>query len=104
MLAEMEAKKMPFTRIKRIKGREYRYEITSYRDPDTGRVRQHSRYLGKVEPPPEPPSAYRYRDRILYQGRAGYYLGEVSGDPDLIYCKFDDGSWGTPPRLEVWRW
>lgn len=97
---------MPFTRIKTIKGKPYRYEITTYRDPDTGKVRQKSRYLGKVgRSEGECESGeWKYRDRILYQGKPGRYLGEVSADPDLLYCKFDDGTWGTPPRSQVSRY
>lgn len=94
-----------FTRIKTIKGKPYRYEITTYRDPDTGKVRQKSRYLGKVEGEESGVSRqYGYKDRILYQGKPGRYLGEVSDRPELLYCEFDDGTWGTPPRSEVSRY
>jgi len=37
----------PFTRIKKIKGKEYLYEITPYQDPITGNWKQKTRYLGK---------------------------------------------------------
>ncbi len=37
----------PFTRVKTIKGQEYLYEVTPYYDPETKKVRQKSRYLGK---------------------------------------------------------
>lgn len=37
----------PFTRIKKIKGQEYLYEITPYYDPKTKTVKQKSKYLGK---------------------------------------------------------
>ncbi|NLV27065.1 MAG: hypothetical protein GXY48_07860 [Methanomicrobiales archaeon] len=37
----------PFTRIKKIKGNEYLYEITPYLDESTGKWKQKSRYLGK---------------------------------------------------------
>ncbi len=36
-----------FTRIKKIKGKEYIYEITPYYDPETKTVKQRSKYLGK---------------------------------------------------------
>ncbi len=36
-----------FTRIKKIKGKEYIYEITPYYDPETKTVKQKSKYLGK---------------------------------------------------------
>jgi transposase, IS4 family len=39
---------MAFTRIKTINGNQYRYEISTYRDPNTGKVKHRSRYLGKV--------------------------------------------------------
>jgi AcrR family transcriptional regulator len=34
--------------VKTIKGREYRYRVESYRDPETGRVRNRWTYLGKA--------------------------------------------------------
>ena len=37
----------PFIRSKSIKGNEYLYEITPYYDPEKGKWRQKSRYLGK---------------------------------------------------------
>jgi hypothetical protein len=37
-----------FTRVKKINGISYLYEITPYYDPETKRNRQHSRYLGKL--------------------------------------------------------
>jgi hypothetical protein len=37
----------PFTRVKKIKGKEYLYEITPFQDPVTGKWRQKTRYLGK---------------------------------------------------------
>ena len=39
----------PFTRIKKIHGYEYAYEITPYYDKESKRIRQHSKYLGKYE-------------------------------------------------------
>ncbi len=36
-----------FTRIKKIKGKEYLYEITPYYDPETKTIRHKSKYLGK---------------------------------------------------------
>lgn len=39
---------MAYEVTKRIKGREYRYRVEGYRDPETGRTRTHWRYLGKV--------------------------------------------------------
>ena len=36
-----------FTRIKLIKGQEYLYEVTPYYDPETGKWRQKTKYLGK---------------------------------------------------------
>ena len=36
-----------FTRIKKIKGKEYIYEITPYYDPETKTIKQRSKYLGK---------------------------------------------------------
>jgi len=36
-----------FVRVKKIKGREYLYEVENYRDPRTGKVKQRViRYLG----------------------------------------------------------
>ncbi len=37
----------PFIRTKVIKGKEYLYEVTPYYDPETGKWRQKTRYLGK---------------------------------------------------------
>jgi len=37
----------PFVRIKKISGIEYLYEVTPYKDPETGKVRQKTKYLGK---------------------------------------------------------
>lgn len=105
----LPASAMPFTRIKKIKGREYRYEITTYREPDTGKVRQKSRYLGKVEPQPEPEPPVslshpilKYGDRVLYQRREGIKLGGVFGCPDLLYCKFGE-DYETVPAADVIR-
>jgi AcrR family transcriptional regulator len=39
---------MPYEVIKKIGGRAYRYSVESYRDPDTGRVRNRWTYIGKV--------------------------------------------------------
>ena len=36
-----------FTRIKKIHGLDYLYEITPYYDPETKKIKQRSRYLGK---------------------------------------------------------
>jgi len=36
-----------FNRIKKIKGKEYIYEITPYYDPETKTIKQRSKYLGK---------------------------------------------------------
>ena len=36
----------PFTRVKVIKGHEYLYEVTPYRD-EKNKLRQKTRYLGK---------------------------------------------------------
>jgi len=36
-----------FTRVKKINGIEYIYEITPYYDPATKKTRHHSKYLGK---------------------------------------------------------
>jgi transposase len=38
----------PFTRVKVIKGIEYLYEITPYYDPVQKKIRQKSKYLGKL--------------------------------------------------------
>lgn len=38
----------PFTRVKVIKGNEYLYEITPYYDPVEKKIRQKSKYLGKL--------------------------------------------------------
>ncbi|WP_319579900.1 hypothetical protein [uncultured Methanospirillum sp.] len=37
----------PFVRTKVIKGKEYLYEVTPYYDPETGKWRQKTKYLGK---------------------------------------------------------
>jgi transposase len=37
----------PFTRVKKIHGNEYLYEITPYYDPEKKSIRQKSKYLGK---------------------------------------------------------
>ena len=39
---------MPYEVVKRIGSRAYRYSVESYRDPETGRVRNRWTYLGKV--------------------------------------------------------
>jgi AcrR family transcriptional regulator len=38
---------MAYEVVKTIRGRDYRYMVESYRDPETGRVRNRWRYLGK---------------------------------------------------------
>jgi AcrR family transcriptional regulator len=47
---------MSYEVIKTIRGRRYRYEVESYRDPETGKVRNKWRYAGKAEggAPPKP--------------------------------------------------
>ena len=39
---------MSYEVVKRIRGRDYRYLVESYRDPETGKVRNAWRYLGKA--------------------------------------------------------
>ena len=43
----------PFTRSKTVNGHQYVYQITPYRDPVTGKIRQHSTYLGKPTDNPD---------------------------------------------------
>jgi AcrR family transcriptional regulator len=47
---------MSYEVIKTIRGRKYRYEVSSYRDPETGKVRNKWQYAGKAEgdAPPKP--------------------------------------------------
>ncbi len=41
---------MAFIRTKKVKGKEYRYLVESYRDGETGKIRQRTlEYLGAVE-------------------------------------------------------
>jgi AcrR family transcriptional regulator len=40
---------MAYEVIKTIRGRDYRYAVESYRDPETGKVRNKWRYVGKAE-------------------------------------------------------
>ncbi len=39
---------MAYEVVKTIRGRDYRYEVESYRDPQTGKVRNKWRYLGRA--------------------------------------------------------
>jgi AcrR family transcriptional regulator len=39
---------MSYEVVKTIRGRDYRYMVESYRDPETGRVRNRWRYLGRA--------------------------------------------------------
>lgn len=56
--------------IKSVRGRSYRYEVQSYRDAETGKVRGRWKYLGRVAPgtgrtvPSSPPVAPT-RERLL---------------------------------------
>lgn len=43
----------PFHRSKTVNGHQYIYQITPYRDPVTGKIRQHSTYLGKPTDNPD---------------------------------------------------
>jgi AcrR family transcriptional regulator len=52
---------MSYEVIKTIRGRKYRYEVESYRDPETGKVRNKWRYAGKAEGG-APPKARRRAD------------------------------------------
>jgi AcrR family transcriptional regulator len=62
---------MPYEVVKRISGRAYRYQVESYRDPDTGRVRNRWTYLGKVvdgetdRPPVRRKAPAETRQRII---------------------------------------
>ncbi|MHB8146822.1 MAG: TetR/AcrR family transcriptional regulator [Vulcanimicrobiaceae bacterium] len=40
---------MAYDVVKTIRGRDYRYSVESYRDPQTGKVRNKWRYLGKAQ-------------------------------------------------------
>ena len=44
----------PFERTKEINGHNYVYEISQYRDPISGKIKQHSKYLGKPDPQGKP--------------------------------------------------
>lgn len=44
----------PFERTKEINGHDYVYEISQYRDPISGKIKQHSKYLGKPDPHGKP--------------------------------------------------
>lgn len=45
---------MSYEVLKTIRGRDYRYMVESYRDPQTGKVRNKWRYLGKAHGPAPP--------------------------------------------------
>ncbi len=56
--------------IKSVGGRQYRYEVESYRDPESGKVRGRWKYLGRVAgpgrvTPPGPHRAAETRERLL---------------------------------------
>jgi len=62
---------MPYEVVKRIGSRAYRYSVESYRDPETGRVRNKWTYLGKVvdgeveRPPVRRKAPEETRQRII---------------------------------------
>lgn len=66
-----------FTRIKKIGGNEYLYEVTPYYDPITGKIRQRSRYLGKKDETGVAitPSSRRQTSRVLSCGEYLPFLG-----------------------------
>jgi AcrR family transcriptional regulator len=56
--------------VKSVRGRRYRYEVQSYRDPESGKVRGRWRYLGRVdadgdEVVPRPRRPAGTRERLL---------------------------------------
>lgn len=95
---------MSFTRIKKVNGKEYRYEVTSYRDPETGKVRHRSRYLGKVrnqesgslepdlgttslavDPVPPTPAPFSVGDRIRFHQHRGVVVAEKGGEVKVVW-------------------
>jgi AcrR family transcriptional regulator len=59
---------MSYEVIKTIGGRKYRYDVESYRDPETGKVRNKWRYAGKAEggaPPRHRRRAHETRDALM---------------------------------------
>ena len=42
---------MPYEVTKHIKGHDYRYQVVSYRDPDSRKVKQSWTYVGRIDSP-----------------------------------------------------
>lgn len=72
---------MSFIRTKTINGQTYRYEVTSYRDPDTGKVKHRSRYLGKevTKEAPVKPVVFAQGDRVRFGRREGVVIADEPG-------------------------
>jgi hypothetical protein len=66
-----------FIRTKTVKGRVYQYEVESYRDPETGKVRQRTiKYLGRLgtTPPAEAPEPAPASTALLPGDRVQLWL------------------------------
>ncbi len=87
---------MAFVRTKKIKGKEYRYLVESYRDPNTGKVRQRTlKYLGAVEDDEVMVTTPTKRIRTSHDGEATSPSVSLSFEE---YLKYDDG---TNKRYEL---
>jgi hypothetical protein len=74
-------KAMSFIRKKVVNGQTYRYEVTSYRDPDTGKVKQRNRYLGKeaAKGAPAKVATFAKGDRVRFGAREGVVVADEPG-------------------------
>jgi hypothetical protein len=87
-----------FTRIKKINGQEYLYEITPYYDKDKKQIRQKSKYLGKNVN--GIPVKVRSQDRIPKKVLSyGEFIPLKKIEEDLELEKVLSG---VVPRKEVW--
>lgn len=82
-----------FIRYKKFDGRVYAYEITPYKDPDTGKFKQITKYLGKInnetqeikkkhELPKPPKSIVNFGDAYLFN----YLVEELNLKNILLKC------------------
>jgi AcrR family transcriptional regulator len=70
---------MSYEVVKTIRGRDYRYMVESYRDPETGKVRNKWRYLGKGQG--EAPPRRRARAEETRAKLTGALEGLLEGTP-----------------------
>ncbi len=89
---------MSYTRIKTINGQRYRYEITSYRDPVTGKVRHRSQYVGKVRDLGTT-AKLGQRVRVKATGKLGR-LSNLFENSEFVYACLDGSEYRSLYRRE----